>query len=151
LPDVKISPAGIVIGLGVVLIAGTLGWLTFGPKPTPPPPPVLTPEARAYLPNLKLSGVHLQAAESYVQSRLVEVLGEITNAGNRNVKVIQVTCVFQDYSQGEIARERAFVLDGRGGPLEPGKTKTFRLAFDTVPESWSQVMPTLIIAQIQFE
>ena len=151
MPDVKISPAGMVIGLGVVLIAGVLGWLTFGPKPAPPPPPVLTPEARAYLPSLKLSNVHLQAAESYVQSRLVEVLGELTNAGNRKVKVIQVTCVFHDYSDREIARERAFVLDGRGGSLEPGKTKSFRLAFDTVPESWNQVMPMLIIAQIQFE
>jgi hypothetical protein len=151
LPDVKISPAGMVIGLGMVLIVGALGWLTFGPKPPPPSLPVLTVEGRAYLGNLKLSNVHMQAAESYVQSRLVEILGDITNAGDRKVRVIEVTCVFRDYSQQEIARDRAFVVDGRGSALEPGKTRPFRLAFDTVPESWNQALPALVIAQIQFE
>jgi hypothetical protein len=151
MPDVKISPAGIVIGLAMILIVGAFGWLTFAPKPSPPQPPRLTAEARAYLASLKLSGVHMQAAESYVQSRLVEILGDITNNGNRSVRVLEVTCVFYDYSQQEIARERAYVVDGRSGILAPGKTRAFRLAFDTVPDSWNQVMPSLIIAQIQFE
>jgi hypothetical protein len=152
LQDVKISPASIVIGLGVVLMLGAFGWLTFGPKPMPPPPPVLTQEAKAYLPYLKLSSdTHMQAAESYVQSRLVEILGEITNAGNRKVKLIEVTCVFRDYSNQEIAREHTYVWDGHAGALLPGQTKSFRLAFDTLPDSWNQAMPSLVIAQIQFE
>jgi hypothetical protein len=151
LPDVKISPVTIVIGLGAVLIAGTFGWLTFGPKPAPPPAPVLTAEGKAYLANLKLSNVHMQAAESYVNSRLVEILGEITNTGNRNVKIIEVTCLFYDYSQQLVARERAYVVDGRAGPMEPGKTRSFRLPFDTIPDSWNQALPALVIAQIQFE
>jgi hypothetical protein len=140
-----------VIGFGVALIAGTFGWLTFGPKPAPPPPPVLTAEARDYLTSLKLSNVRMQAAESYVQSRLVEIFGDITNVGNRNIKLIQVTCVFRDYSGQDVSRERAYVVDGRGGAFEPGKTRPFRLAFDTVPESWNQALPVLVIAQIQFE
>ena len=151
MPDVKISPAGIVIGLAAILIFGAFGWLTFGPKPAPPPPSVLTPEAKAYLPNLGLSNVRMQAAESYVQSRLVEILGDITNKGNRTLKVVEVVCVFKNHAGQEIARERAMVVGGRGGPLAPGETKSFRLPFDTIPESWSQAMPTLVIAQIQFE
>jgi hypothetical protein len=151
LRDVKISPASIVIGLGVVLMLGAFGWLTFGPKPAPPPPPVLTEEAKVYRNSLRLSNVHMQAAESYVQSRLVEILGEITNEGNRNVRVIQVTCVFRDYNRREIARQRAYVLDGRYGAMKPGQTKSFRLAFDTIPEDWDQVMPSFVIAEIQFE
>ena len=43
MPDVKISPASIVIALAMILILGAFGWLTFGPKPVPPPPPVLPP------------------------------------------------------------------------------------------------------------
>jgi len=151
LADVKISPVNIVIGLGAVLVAGAFAWLTFAPKPAPPPPPVLTAEARDYLPSLKLSNVHMQAAESYVNQRLVEILGEITNAGDRKVKVIELTCVFKDYSRNEVDRERTYVLDGRAGALGPGQTRPFRLAFDTIPETWNQVMPSLIIAQIQFE
>lgn len=151
MPDVKISPAGIVIGLGVILIFGAFGWLTFAPKPEPPKPGVLTAEAKAYLPHLGLSNVKMQAAESYVQSRLVEIFGDITNKGERKLKVIEVTCVFTNYAGQEIARERSVVVSGRGGLLLPGQTRSFRLAFDTIPESWNQALPTLFIAQIQFE
>ena len=151
MPDVKISPASIVVGLAGVLILGVFGWLTFGPAPAAPPPPRLTQEGKAYLSSLALSNVHMQAAESYVNSRLVEILGEISNKGNRTVKVAEVTCVFSDYSGVEIARERAFVVGGRSGSLAPGETKSFRLPFDTIPENWNQAMPTLIIAQLQFE
>lgn len=151
MPDVKISPVTFVVALAGVLFAGVFGWLTFGPKPAPPPPPMLTEEARAYLPNLKLSNVHMQAAESYAQGRLIEIFGDVTNSGTRTVKVAEVTCVFRDYAGQQIARERVFVVGGGGGPLAPGQTKSFRLPFDTIPDSWNQIMPGLVIAQIQFE
>jgi len=151
LPDVKISPVTLVMGLAGVLIVGALSWLTFGTKPGPAPPPRLTSEARAYLPNLKLSEVHMQASESFAQGRLVEILGNVTNAGMRAVKVVEVTCVFRDYAQREVARERVFVVNGSSGGLAPGQTKPFRLPFDTLPESWNQIMPSLVIAQIQFQ
>ena len=149
--DVKLSPASLVMGFAAVLIFGVFGWLTFGPKPAPPPPAVLTAEAKAYLTSLGLSNVRMQAAESYVQSRLVEILGDISNKGTRTLKVVEVICVFKNYAGQEIARERALVVGGRGGSLAPGETKPFRLPFDTIPESWNQAVPTLIIAQIQFE
>ncbi len=151
MPDVKISPVTLVMGLAGVLIVGALGWLTFGPKPAPAPPPLLTPEARAYLANLKLSEVHMQAAESFAQGRLVEILGNVTNAGARSVKLVEVTCVFRDYAQREVARERVFVVGGSSGGLAPGQTRPFRLPFDTLPDSWNQIMPSLVIAQIQFQ
>ena len=31
------------------------------------------------------------------------------------------------------------------GGLKPGEEKSFRLPFDTVPESWNQSMPGLVI------
>lgn len=149
--DVKISPASIVIALAGILILGVFGWLTFGPKPAPPPPPVLTEEAKRYVANLGLSNVHMQAAESYVQARLVEILGDITNKGTRNVKVVEVTCLFHNYSGQVVARERALVVGGRAGSLAPGQTKPFRLPFDNIPDTWDQALPSLVIAQIQFE
>jgi hypothetical protein len=131
----------------MILILGAFGWLTFGPKPAPPPPPVLTPEAKQYLNNLELSNVHMQAAESMVNQRVVEILGDIANKGTRTVRLAEVTCVFRDYSGNEIKRERVPIIAG----LAPGASKPFRLAFDDVPEEWNQVMPTLVIAQIQFD
>lgn len=149
--DVKISPATLVIGFAATLILGTFAWLTFAPAPEAPPPAVLTEEARAYLNYLTLSDVNMQAAESYVQQRLVEILGNIGNNGNRNVKLVEVVCVFRDYNGAEARRERVFIVSGRTGSLAPGKTKPFRLAFDNLPQNWNQAMPNLVIAQIQFE
>lgn len=150
MPDVKISPASIVIALAMILILGAFSWLTFGPKPPPPPPPVLTEEAKQYLPNLALSNVHMQAAESMVNQRVVEILGTITNKGDKSVKLAEVTCVFRDYSGMEIKRERVAIVGASGIPLLPGASKPFRLAFDDIPDTWSQAMPALLIAQIQF-
>ena len=147
MPDVKISPASIVIALAMILILGAFGWLTFGPKPAPPPPPVLTPEAKQYLNNLALGNVRMQAAESMVNHRVVEILGDIANKGDRTVKLAEVICVFRDYNGGEIKRERVPIA----GSLAPGVSKPFRLAFDDVPPEWNQVMPALVIAQIQFD
>lgn len=149
--DVKISPASIVIGLAMILILGVFGWLTFGPKPPPPPPPVLTAEAKQYLNNLALDNVHMQAAESMVNQRLVEILGDITNKGDRTVKLAEVTCVFRDYSGAEVKRERVAIVGQTTGTLAPGVTKPFRLAFDDLPDTWNQAMPGLVIAQIQFQ
>lgn len=142
--------APVVIGVIAVLLAGgAAAYLTFGPKPAPPPPPVLTQEAKDYLVNLKLSDVGLQAAESYINSSLVEVLGKIGNTGPRGVRMVQVNCVFRNVYGQPIRRELATVV-GKAG-LKPGETKPFRLAFENPPQGWNQAMPDLVIAQIQFE
>ena len=127
----------VVIGvIAVLLIAGAAGYLTFGPKPGPPPAPVLTQEAKDYLPNLELSDAAIQAAESYINSSLVEILGKITNKGSRRVKLVQVKCVFRNVYGQEIHRELATVV-GKTGTLNPGDTKPFRLAFENLPPSIS--------------
>jgi hypothetical protein len=148
---VKISPIGFVFGIGALLVLGIAGYLTFGPKPAPPPEPVLTVEARQYLPNLELGGVHMQAAESYSNQRVIEILGDISNHGSRTVKRALVTCRFFDWGGHEVARESDYIVGGTAGPLSPGGTKPFRLAFDTIPETWTQALPQLVIREIQFQ
>lgn len=147
----EISPAMIVVALAAVAGAGVFAWLTFGPKPPPPPPPVLTKEAREYLPNLKLSEVRPQTSESYIQKSLFEIMGKIGNTGPRTVTGVQVTCVFRDYYGKEVKRELSTVVTSRGGALEPGSTKAFRLAFDDLPDEWNRQMPDLVIAEIRFQ
>ncbi len=54
----------------------------------------------------------MQAAESMVNQRVVEILGDITNKGDRVVKLAEVTCVFSDYSGTEVKRERVAIVGG---------------------------------------
>lgn len=149
-PGFTLSAPVVITIVAALLVGGAIAYLTFGPKPAPPPPPVLTQEAKNYLPNLRLSEVQLQAAESYINSSVVEVLGKITNTGNRGVKLVQVNCVFQNVYRQPLRRELATIV-GKLGPLKPGETKPFRLAFDNPPQGWNQDIPLLVIAQIQFE
>lgn len=144
------KPAVVVISVAVLAVAGFIAWLTFSPAPAPPPQPVLTAEAKAYLPNLNLSDVQPQTSESYIEKSLFEIMGKISNSGTRVVTGIRVKCVFRDSTGNEIKRELATVIGVRGGPLAPASTKSFRLAFDDVPTTWNQQMPDFVIAEIRF-
>ena len=112
--------------------------------------PVLTAEARGYLKNLALSEVQMQANESYLKQAVVEIDGKIGNNGDRVVKLVEINCVFQD-AYGQMAlRQRVPIVDTKMGGLKPGETKSFRLPFDQLPETWNQKMPLLVIASVKF-
>jgi hypothetical protein len=81
---------------------------------------------------------------------VVEITGNIANNGPRTVKVVEINCVFYDPYGQLVLRERVTVVGRRSGLLAPGDTKSFRLAFDNIPESWNQQLPALVIAQIVF-
>ena len=48
------------------------------------------------------------------------------------------------------SRKRVFIVSPQSGGAAPGETKSFRLAFDDIPDSWNQATPDLIIAAIEF-
>ena len=76
--------------------AGVFAYLELAPhKPAAEAP--LTPEARAYIKNLKLSDVGMKAAKNYFSQMVVEIAGNITNAGDRNLDTVEIYCVFYDY------------------------------------------------------
>jgi hypothetical protein len=133
----------------VLLAGGLVAWLEFGPKPVVQQAP-LTEEAKAYIGNLALSDVTMSAKLNYFSQKAVEIQGKITNHGDRILNVVEVTCVFRDYSNQVVARERLAIVSQRMGGLKPGETKAFRLPFDNAPEAWNQQMPQLVIASIDF-
>jgi hypothetical protein len=145
-------PTAIVITLvTAAAVAVAVLVLTRG-GPRQPPAPVLTPEARAYVHAgyLNLTEVNMSAKQNFAEQTLVEVTGKITNTGNRMLKQIDLNCVFRDPSGRVVLRDRVAIVKESLGGLKPGETKDFRLPFDTIPESWNQVLPELVIAQITF-
>jgi len=135
----------------VALAMGGGAWWLLGRNAASEPRPVLTAEARGYLKNLALSEVQMQANESYMQQAVVEIVGKIGNNGDRVVKLVEINCVFHDVYGLVVLRERVAIAGRKAGELRPGATKNFRLAFDSIPESWNKQMPDLVIAQILFE
>src|SRR5438094_10298995 len=85
---------------------GGAGWWLLNRKPAGDSRPVLTAEARAYLKNLALSEVQMQANESYLKQAVVEIEGTISNKGDRIVKLVEIYCVFYDPYRLVVRRER---------------------------------------------
>ena len=144
-------PAALVV-LGLV-VAGGIGFLYLSrlSRQSAGAGPTLTQEAKAYVRYLALSGVEMQATDTYLGQTLVEITGQITNRGDRALRVVEINCVFYDPWGQVVLRERVPIVGRRMGGLAPGERKNFRLPFDNLPESWNQGMPQLVIAQIVFE
>jgi hypothetical protein len=141
-------PQVVLIAL-VLAGAGVVAYMELAPrKPAAEAP--LTPEARAYIGNLKLSDVGMKAALNFVSQKVVEIEGNITNAGDRNLDTVELICVFQDYYGQVNLRQRVPIVSPQMGGLKPGEMKSFRLPFDNVPETWNQSMPQLVIAAVKF-
>ncbi len=144
-----IPPAAIIIAVVLALGLGGFYYLNRAANRPPAPPPPLTGDARTYVKNgfLPISNVDMQAHESYLKQSIVEITGNVGNTGNRVIASAVIYCVFYDPNQQVVLRERVAIVKGR---LAPGETKPFRLAFDSVPESWNQVLPQIVIAAIDF-
>jgi hypothetical protein len=147
---VSIPPAAIVIG--IVVLAGLAGfwYLDHAAKQPAPPPPPLTGPAKAYVKSLKLSDVEMSANESYMKQAVVEITGKIENSGDRVLDVVEINCVFYDAYGQMVLRERVPIVSKKMGGLAPGETKSFRMPFDHIPESWNQALPQMVIARIDF-
>jgi hypothetical protein len=148
----KEFPTGIAIAvLVMLLVGGGAAWYFAQPRDNANQAPVLTPEAKAYVKNLKLGGVELKATDSAMAKSLIEIVGNITNNGDRKLKLVELNCVFYDPYNQVVLRERVAIVRSKNGGLAPTETKAFRMPFDNMPQSWNQAMPQLVIAQIQFE
>ena len=148
---VAIPPFAIVLSALLAVGAAGFWYLDRASKQPPPPPPPLTDEAKAYVSRLKLSDVDMSAHEDYFRQRVVEITGKIQNAGERNLNLVEINCVFYDPYGQVVLRQRTPIVSRKAGGLHPGDTKPFRLPFDTIPESWNNVMPQMVIARIDFD
>lgn len=154
-PDAKTGRRGsavLVIALVIVILsaAGAGLWLLLARRSAPQQPGSLTAEAEAYFPYMSMTDFDMKATESFAQQQLVEITGKIINKGNRPVAVVDAVCLFYDPYGKSVHRERVSVLKAREGPLKPGETRPFRMAFDTIPPTWNQAFPQIGIAEMRF-
>ena len=145
------SPVAIVIAVLIAVGAGGFWYLDRAAQKPPPPPPPLTDEAKAYVRNLRLSEVDMSAREDYFHNKVVEITGKIQNTGEHALNLVEINCVFYDPYGQVVLRQRTPIVNRKAGGLGAGAQKPFRLPFDTIPESWNNVMPQLVIARIDFQ
>jgi len=143
------KPAYYVIAILILLGTGVWAYTQYLDRHNTSDLP-LTPEAKLYTRNLQLSDVELKAKENYFQQAVVEIDGKIANTGPRPLDTVEIYCVFRDPYGQLVLRRRLSIVNARMGGLKPGETKSFRLPFDDLPQSWNQAMPQLVIAGVKF-
>ena len=138
--------------IAAVVIGAAVGWYAWSSSNRAAETLNLSPDARQYVTagNLKLSNVEMKAAESYLRQRVIEILGNIANNGEKSIDTVELFCVFYDAYGQVVLRQRVAIVRERAGGLKPGETRPFRLPFDDLPESWNHQMPQLVIAGIKF-
>ena len=163
-----VPPMAIVAGIVVLLGAGGFLYLDRASKQTPAGPAPPSADARAYAKNLRfvaddgvmLENPKMESHESYLKQSIVEISGNILNAGDRPLNSVDVTWLFKDPGtpmpdgqlyQEVIWRERTALVTRKNGGLAPGQFRHFSVSFDNVPDSWNQAMPSLVIAGIEFK
>ncbi len=144
--DGRISaPLVVVFAVALALLGGWWYWTSKPREPAAPAP--ITAEAKAYTRNLQLSNVEMKATENFAGGAVVEITGNITNAGDRALNRVELNCVFYDPYGQVVLRERVPIVRST---LKPGESRSFRLPFEGLSESWNQSMPSLVIASIDF-
>ena len=142
---IPVYVAGAIAVLGFALLA----YLQYGPR-RPAAELPLSAEGKAYVKYLALSDVTMKATGSFANQTLVEIEGKIGNNGERGLEVIEIYCVFYDTYGQLVYRPRVAIVTQHMGGLKPGETKSFRLPFDEIPDSWNQALPKLVIAGVKF-
>ena len=137
----------VIVTAVALAIAGVWAFVATRPREAPQPP-AITADAKAYVKNLKLSGVGMKATANYAGGTVVEILGNNTNAGDRTLDRVELNCIFFDSAGLVVLRERVAIVRST---LKTGETRAVRLPFEGIPESWNQSMPQLVIAHIAFE
>ena len=92
----------------------------------------------------------MESHESYLKQSIVEICGNLLNAGDRPLNSVEITLGLLRSRRGD-ARWPSLQRDHLAGTtvpdhqehrgLAPGQVKPFHVAFDDVPDSWNQAMP----------
>jgi len=138
---------------GVLLVVASVivgVYLAHAPANTGTAQPSASAEAKAYLPNLRLSDVTMNATENFMKQQVVEIQGNIANMGPRSIQSITVVCYFAGVNGGYVHQESVPIVQSKGSPLKPSEIRKFRLPFDSLPDTWNQALPRIVIGQITF-
>lgn len=132
----------------VALVAGlALLRRSAPPADTHPPPDA---EAKAYLSKITVSDARMSAAENFLGDTITYLDARVTNQGSKTLRHVELRLEFVDMLDQVVLRDSAHPVTRRTPPLEPGKTRSFRVSFDHMPADWNQAPPRITPTYVSF-
>jgi hypothetical protein len=151
---VAISAAVILAVAGGLLLFLSRGKT--GPTVTP-----ISAQPDPYAASLPITNLSMSESANLAGSKVTYLDGQIANQGSRTISAITVQVLFRDYAHEvawnetqplQIIRTRDPYVDTEpvsAAPLRPGDQRDFRLAFDSVPDSWDGAYPEIRILRVE--
>jgi hypothetical protein len=149
-----VAAAVIIVGFAVLALVG-------GRTPQVTPGGTGMAAADPYAAQLPITGVQMSEATSFSGGKVTYIDGQIANNGDRTLTSVTVQVGFHS-DVGQFAQRVALPLSlirtrepyvdtqpVSAAPLEPGKTRDFRLIFDSVPADWNLQIPEIRVISVR--
>jgi hypothetical protein len=92
----------------------------------------------------------MSEAENYLGQTIFYLNARITNRGSKAVRRIELELEFHDVLDQVVLRDMARPLRAGAGPLKPGETRAFVIAFEHLPAEWNQAPPAIMPKYVGF-
>lgn len=109
-----------------------------------------TAEERAYLQHITISDGRVSAATNFLGDMVTYVDANVTNAGTKPVRQLDLRLEFSDMLNQVVLRDIGHPITSKAPPLKPGETRAFRVTFERMPAEWNQTPPTITPMAVHF-
>jgi hypothetical protein len=128
----------------VVVLLLVFGWVERpGPAgPVEKPLPFGAAE-QAYAGNVKFENMKMSRFANFLNQEVTYLDVDIDNQGNRSIAALAVTVEFRNIENQVVKRQTLRPLGEQAAPIAPGERRSFRLAFEQIPDDWNMQYPNI--------
>lgn len=138
-----------VAALLVIAAVALILWIRAGSERSVAAP-VLTPEAKAYFPQIEVEDVKMSAAKNFLGDTVVYLDARVINKGSKSVRQLDLQLEFADTLGQVVLREVAHPVSERTAPLAPAENRALHVAFEHMPMDWNQAAPAVTPRYLSF-
>jgi hypothetical protein len=109
-----------------------------------------TAEETAYLANIKASRARMSVAQNFLGSSVYYLSAEVTNAGPKTVRALDLQLEFLDPFNQVVLRDTVHPITPAVPPLKPGETRPFRVTYEHISAEWNQAPPRMTPVAVRF-
>lgn len=92
----------------------------------------------------------MSAAQNFLGNMVTYLDAQITNAGAKTVRQVELKLEFLDTLNQVVLREMAHPITPRTPPLKPHESRHLHLTFEHMPADWNQGPPNISSTYVRF-
>jgi hypothetical protein len=128
----------------VIVLLVVFGWLERPGPPGPAEKPLPFGAAeQAYAGKVKFENLRMSRFANFLNQEVTYLDGDIVNQGNRSIADLAVTVEFCNIGNKVVMRQTMRPLGEQAAPIAPGESRSFRLAFEQIPDDWNMQYPNI--------